>query len=254
MELSVLITSLPSSSEESLRELARQGFRHVDLVGKAIRPDAEREALADSGMIVDCVALGRDLPAGCSLDAAEVALRKRAVEEVERQIVEAAQIGARIAYVVPCKDASALSAFTDSCQVLTEYARGRMVQFCVEHFPGSALPTAAGTLDWLNTDGLESMKMVLDLGHCLISKEDPCVVVTQAGDLLGYVQLDDNDGINDVHWPLLSGALTDAMLRDFLRKLRDVNYRAGVALELNGKLEQSLRNVIDGKRIVAQMW
>src|SRR5260221_50502 len=97
-ELSVLITSLPSAPELALTELARLGFRHVDLVGKSQRPEAEREALADSGLIVDCVALGRDLPAGCALDAQEVDKRRRAVEVVQQQIAEAAEIGARIGY------------------------------------------------------------------------------------------------------------------------------------------------------------
>jgi sugar phosphate isomerase/epimerase len=254
MDLSVLITSLPSSAEIALAELARQGFRRIDLIGKSQRPDLEREALAESGLIVDCVALGRDLPAGCALDAQDVAERRRAVEEVEKQITEAAQLGARVAYVVPCKDIEALPAFADSCQVLAAHAKRRMMQLCVEHFPGSALPTAAGTLAWLQTSGLENLNLLLDLGHCLISREDPCQVVTHAGARLGYVQLDDNDGVNDVHWPLLSGALTETVLRDLLHKLRDVKYRHGIALELNTKLADPLRNVIDGKKIVESMW
>ena len=173
-ELSILITSLPTPAEISLHELARQGFRHVDLIGKSQRPEAEREALADSGLIVDCVALGRDLPDGCTLDAGDVALRRRAVEEMNRQIAEAALVGARVAYVVPCKDTSSLPAFADACQVLAQSARRRMMQLCVEHFPYSALPTASGTLDWLESAGLEDMSLLLDLGHCLISREEPC--------------------------------------------------------------------------------
>ena len=35
---------------------------------------------------------------------------------------------------------------------------------------------------------------------------------------LGYVHLDDNDGINDLHWSLLEGVMTDESLRrDFAR-------------------------------------
>lgn len=253
-ELSVLITSLPFAAEISLAELARQGFRHVDLVGKVERPEAEREALADSGLIVDCVALGRELPDGCTLDASDVAKRRQAVEVVQRQIVEAAQLGARVAYVVPCKDAAGLPAFADSCQALTAFARSRMMTMCVEHFPGSALPTARETLNWLETSGLENMKLVLDLGHCLISHEGPAEIATKAGARLGYVQLDDNDGVNDVHWPLLRGTLNEAVLRDLLHRLRALNYRGGVALELNGALEEPLRNVVNGKRIVEEIW
>ena len=247
--VSVLITSLPGVFEVSLREFVRLGFAHVDLIGKAERPDHERAALADSGLIVDCVALGRDLPAGCSLDADNVTLRRRAVEHVERQIVDAAQLGARVAYVVQPKAEAALPAFADACGVLAAFARGRMTQFCVEHFPGSALPTAKGTLAWLPDD----VKLVLDLGHCLISTEDPCQVVEAAGDRLGYVQLDDNDGVGDVHWPLLTGTLSEAMLGALLRRLDDSSYHGGIALELNGTLPDAVGNLARSKKLVEQL-
>src|SRR5207253_2512966 len=95
----------------------------------------------------------------------------------------------------------------------------------------------SSTLEWLQSAGLENVQLLLDLGHCLISCEDPYQIATQAGTRLGYVQLDDNDGANDVHWPLLSGALTEAMLRNLLELLRDRKFRGGIALELNAKLE-----------------
>jgi sugar phosphate isomerase/epimerase len=251
-ELSVLVTSLPTAPEIALAELARLGFRHVDLVGKAHRLESERQALADSGLIVDCVALGRDLPEGCKLDASDITMRRRGVDEVQQQIAEAAQIGARVGYLVPCKDSADLAAFADSCRNLAEFARARMVQLCVEHFPGSALPTAAAALQWLNDAGLENVKLVLDLGHCLISREDPSAVVAQAGPRLGYVQLDDNDGVNDVHWPLLTGALTEAILASLLHRLR--GFHGGIALELNGKLADPVANLLSSKRIVEAMW
>ena len=253
MKLSVLITSLPFSFKASLREFARLGFEHVDLIGSASRSEQEREALADSGLIVDCVALGRDLPDGCALDAEDLASRRRAVETVEQQMADAAQLGARVAYVVPCQTEASLPAFADSCGVLSAYAGRRMIQLCVEHFPGSALPTASGTLDWLTANSLD-VKLVLDLGHCLIIKEDPSHVVAQAGMRLGYVQLDDNDGVGDLHWPLLTGALTEGGLRALLNGLRESGYRGGVALELKGSLDEPVRNVASSKAIVEGMW
>ncbi len=60
MDLSILITSLPYSFDESLRRLVQAGFQYVDLIASARRSDQERESLADSGLIVNCVALGRD--------------------------------------------------------------------------------------------------------------------------------------------------------------------------------------------------
>src|ERR1019366_8237127 len=116
MDLSILISSLPTPFQISLQEIARLGFRHVDLIGAAERPDAGREALADSGLIVDCVALGRNLPDGSALDASDAAQRRIAVAEVQRQIADAAQFGARVAYVVPGYAANALPAFAHACQ------------------------------------------------------------------------------------------------------------------------------------------
>jgi sugar phosphate isomerase/epimerase len=253
-ELSVLITSLPGAAEIAIAEIARLGFQHIDLVGKAKRPEPERQALADTGLIVDCVALGRDLPEACTLDAADLDHRRRAVDEVKLQIAEAAQIGARIGYVVPCKQSEALPAFADSCQTLAVFAHGRKLQLCVEHFPGSALPTAASTLDWLQGSGLENIKLVLDLGHCLISREDPSALVEQAGARLGSVQLDDNDGANDVHWPLLSGALKEDVLRGLLHRLREQDIHGGIALELNGKLNEPLGNLVTSRQVVELLW
>src|SRR5687768_10685440 len=134
MELSVLATSLPLEVGDALRTIARLGFTHVDLVAVTERAAAEREALAASGLIVSCAALGRNLSEGCSLEAHDRDARKRAVEEVKLQILDAAQLGARWAYLVPGMDASAaaLARFGDSCQVLEVYARGRMVQLCLE--------------------------------------------------------------------------------------------------------------------------
>jgi sugar phosphate isomerase/epimerase len=75
-------------------------------------------------------------------------------------------------------------------------------------------------------------------------------VVREAGPLLGYVHLDDNDGISDLHWPLLRGKLTDEELRRLAAALRAIDYRGGMALEFdpaNEDPEGALRN---GKALV----
>ena len=46
------------------------------------RPEADRETLADAGVLVRCAAVGRGLPAGCTLDAADAGLRRDAVERM----------------------------------------------------------------------------------------------------------------------------------------------------------------------------
>ena len=88
----------------------------------------------------------------------------------------------------------------------------------VEHFPGKALPTAAGTLEYLSRLNHPNLYLLLDTGHLQMSKEDPAAVIAAAGDRLGYVHLDDNDGEADLHWPLLDGrADRGGTRRDFRR-------------------------------------
>src|SRR5262249_24933547 len=151
-----------------------------------------------SGLLVSCAAVGRGLPEGVTLDAADVEVRRRAVAHVQEQIADAARLGATHCYLVPGHDASpaGLRQFADACATLADFAAGRMLRLCVEHVPGRALPSVAVTLEWLRRLNHDNLFLLLDVGHCLISEEDPSQAVVQAGDLLGYVHLDDNDSAN----------------------------------------------------------
>jgi sugar phosphate isomerase/epimerase len=243
MDLSVLSTSLPLALPESLRALAELGFRCVDLVACQERPAADCEALAETGLRVRCMSLGRDLRDGARLDDPEAPGQARALAQVSAQLTDAARLGAEFAYVVPCATRASLDAFTAACAELATAAAKRMVRLCVEPMPGTALPSAAATLDWLQTPGLERVGLLLDVGHCLISREDPAQLVRRAGAVLAYVHLDDNDGQGDLHWPLLTGQLTGVVLRDVFVALREIAFRGGVALELNPRLPDPLANL-----------
>ncbi|HWY88707.1 MAG TPA: sugar phosphate isomerase/epimerase [Gemmataceae bacterium] len=253
MSLAAMLTSLPLDFAAAVREVARLGFAHVDIVAVCERDAADREVLAECGVMVACASVGRALPEGCALDAADLMQRHQAVAVVKRQLTDAAQLGATWAYLVPGTDASpaALQRFADSCQALEAHARGRMMQLCLEHIPGRALPTVAKTLSWLKKTELA---LLLDIGHCLISEEDPVLAVMQAGDRLGYVHLDDNDSVGDLHWPLLTGRLTRDMLVAFFAVLREVKYRGGMSLELNPKNADPILALRQGREIVENHW
>jgi sugar phosphate isomerase/epimerase len=230
-----MLTSLPLGFAEAARQAAALGFKYVDVVGLSERPPAHRDALADADLLVSCAAVGRGLPEGHTLDAAAVEGRRAAVEEVKRHIADAAALGATTCYLVPCFDtaADALRRFADSCAHLADHAAARMVRLCVEHVPGRALSTAAATLDWLGEVGHDNLSLLLDTGHCLMTREDAAAVVRRAGARLGYVHCDDNDGAGDLHWPLLTGRLTRDGLAALGAALRLVGYRGPLALELN---------------------
>lgn len=125
-----------------------------------------------------------------------------------------------------------------------------MVRLCLEHIPGRSLPTVAKTLAWLEKTDLA---LLLDIGHCLISEEDPVEAIVQAGGRLGYVHLDDNDSVGDLHWPLLTGRLTADMLTAFFAKLKHLGYKGAVSLELNPTNPDPLQALRDGKQLVERL-
>jgi sugar phosphate isomerase/epimerase len=250
--LAAFATSLPGDFAAVLTQIASLGFTHVDVVAEVDRPVEYLEALADSGLLVSCAALGRQLPAGHTLDAADVSVRRATLALLQRQVADAACLGATTAYLVPGLDnsATALTRFAEGCALLADYAAGYMVRLCVEHVPGRALPTAAATLDWLEQLGHPRLGLLLDVGHCLISGEDAADVVRRAGERLGYVHLDDNDGMGDLHWPLFTGRLTEQQLADTTKALQAIDYRGALALELNPSNADPIAALYDGKRIV----
>jgi sugar phosphate isomerase/epimerase len=249
-----MLTSLPLSFEESVRAAAALGFTHVDVVALTERPAEHLEALADSGLLVSCAALGRGLPEGHTLDATSVEVRRAALDAVKRQVADAARLGATHGYVVPGTDGSAdgLVRFADACRLLAAFAGQRMVRMCVEHVPGRALPTAAGTLAWLKELAVDNLALLLDVGHCLITQEDPATVIARAGSRLGYIHFDDNDGVGDLHWPLLEGRLRQEMLAEVIAALRAAHYQAALALELNPNHGVPAEALARGKALLSQ--
>jgi sugar phosphate isomerase/epimerase len=219
------------------------------------RLEADLEALADTGLRVSCASVGRGLPPEHALDAPSVHKRKAALAAMRSQVADAARLGATHCYVVPGSEPSGpgLARYAEACALLADYAAGRKVRLCIEHVPGRALPTAAATLAWLQQVGHANLGLLLDVGHCLISQEDPSVFAEQAAERLGYVHLNDNDSVNDLHWPLLTGRLTSAMLKAFLAALKDEGYDGALALELNPDNTDPVRAMEEGKRIVEQL-
>lgn len=254
LAVSAMLTSLPCDFGEAVRQSAALGFRHVDVVALAERPPEHADVLADTGVLVSCAPIGRGLPEGCMLDAADIEQRRSAVRRMQRHIDDAALLGATHCYLIPGLETSpgALAHFGDACGVLADHAARRMVRLCVEHIPGRALPSALGMLDWLERLGHANLFLLLDVGHCLLTGEEAAAVVARAGSRLGYVHFDDNDGVGDLHWPLLTGRLTEEALRRALAALTAAGYRGVVALELNPQNADPVAALRDGKALLEQ--
>jgi sugar phosphate isomerase/epimerase len=255
MNISAFLTSLPLGFETAVRRACALGFCRVDVVALAERPATHLEALADSGLLVACAVVGRDLPDGVTLDDPSAARRRTAVEMVQRQLADTARLGAQRAYLVSGHDGTVagLARFAEACTLLADFASQRMVRLCVEHVPGRALPTVAAALEWLDQVGHANLSLLMDVGHCLISKEDPATAVLRAGARLGYIHFDDNDGKGDVHWPLLTGVLTEAQLRGVLSSLQTSGYEGELSLELSPEQPDPEKSLSEGKRLLEQL-
>lgn len=255
MHLSVLLPSFATDFAASLRDAVALGFTHVDVVATATREGTDLEALADSDCIVSCAALGKGLPDEQALDAEAIAPRRAALHSYQRQLDDAALLGATTAYLVPGHGTSADDRlrFTDACQLLADHAAARRIRLCVEHVPGRALAEVRQVLHWLREAAHPNLYLLLDVGHCLLTHEDAAAAVRDAGDRLGHVHVDDNDGVKDLHLPLLAGKLIESDLRAVLAALEARGYEGGVSLELSPANPQPREGVRASKAILDRL-
>jgi sugar phosphate isomerase/epimerase len=255
MHLSVLLPSFGVDFATSLQAAVELGFTHVDVVATASRTADELNALADSGLIVSCAALGKGMPEGQTLDAGPLAERRAALDTAKRQLDDAALLGATTGYLVPGlgKQPDDLRRFTDACQFLADHAAGRMIRLCVEHVPGRALAEVRQVLQWLRETKHANLYLLLDIGHCLITKESAADAVREAGPHLGHVHFDDNDGVKDLHLPLFAGKLQPSDLHAAMMALRSSKYAGGLSLELNPENPEPREGVRAGKEILERL-
>jgi sugar phosphate isomerase/epimerase len=125
-----------------------------------------------------------------------------------------------------------LPAFGAALKGLAEDAARKEIKLCLEHVPGRALGSARETLDFLKQLSHPNLFLLLDVGHTLLSRENPWEVIEEAGTRIGYVHMSDNDGKKDRHWPLLDGRLTYESLAKTIRALNQVGYQGTIGLEL----------------------
>ena len=211
-----------------LEKIKVTAFHYIDVETDTL--DAEAlERQKKLGLKVSCVALDHKLPKDCSWDANAP---RKMVDHLRQALQTSQSLEATVGYVSPCKDRKQLKPFGEAMAELATDAAARGIKLCIEHAPGRALPGAKETLAFIEQVGHANLYLLLDVGHTLISKEKPWEIVLSAGQKLGYVQLDDNDGKSDRHWPLLDGKLTIEDLTKTLANLHKIGYQSTVGLEL----------------------
>jgi sugar phosphate isomerase/epimerase len=235
VKLATCIWALGAATQGTLQAVAQLGFKWIDVQPHMVSDEEERRVYLASGLKVSCIAGSFGLPIGVSLDAENGATRRIAIKHVERAIQHAASLGAEALYVVPpaVGPNDSIRRYSQSLDQLATFAHDKGISLCIEHFPGLALPTAERTIKLIRSVGHPALKLLFDIGHAMLSNEEPERVIEEAGSDLGYVHLDDNDGKGDLHLPLLQGKLTEDTLVRTFEALARISYDGFLSLELN---------------------
>jgi sugar phosphate isomerase/epimerase len=132
--LAAVLPPEPERFVGAVSRAAASGYTHLEVAALVDRPSAHLEALADAGVLVPCVRLSGDL------SHASVEVRRAMLRQLERQVADAARLGATCAVLEssPGNDPGEEACFTEGCRLLAEYARGRMVHLLVRPDPERA--------------------------------------------------------------------------------------------------------------------
>ena len=236
--ISCCIWAFEGPVTETLVRLAEIGLASIDVRPSTLRGAEARALERNLGLEVGCIALSHEMPPGAALDSVEAGPVEAAMAHLLGGLDQAANLGASHAYVVPDAplDGDSLERYAAALPGLADYARAAGARLCVEHFPGTALPTAAATLRFLEDLDHDNLYLLFDIGHAQMSGEPPAGVLSEAGPRLGYVHLDDNDGAGDLHLALTDGVQSRDSLAAFFETLRRIGYDGPVSLEMSPNL------------------
>lgn len=254
MHLSCCIWALTGPEDENLRKMAELGFRSIDIQPAMLNTPASRALAKELGLSVACVGASFGLPEGATLDSPEPSARSAALAHMEQALAHAAGLGARAAYVIPGLDSSreGLKRYADSVAQAAQMALRHGLKLGIEHFPGRALDSAAQTLAFVREIGHPNLYLLFDSGHIQMRGEEPAAIIRAAGERLGYVHLDDNDGVGDLHWSLLDGVMTPESLRATFAALDEIGYDGPVSLELSPRLPDAYAALRASREIVTR--
>ena len=209
--------------------------------------------LQDAGLTVPCVGITpAPLPNGLTLDALATADAETALPCLIDSLERAVSFGVETAYMVtPPSRVGEDQAYIESMSRLGDEAARLGVKLCVEPSPGFALGDYTETMRMLNAANSDGLYALLDLGHLLLTGEDPAATIRMLGDRLGYVHVDDNDGLSDVHYGLLEGVLTEQALYGFLDALAGSTYDGPLAIEIKSDIASPLTSLVRSRNAIS---
>lgn len=255
MYISCCSWALAGPDDQILAQLANIGFQLIDFRPFDFHSDVAQSKMRSLKLTPSCMATAFGMPEGASLDSADTAALTAARNHIIDALGYAARLGMTRAYLLPGLDADTqpMRRYAESLRILGDCAYEHGIRLCIEHFPGRSLPTVQATLDFIEDIGHPGLNLVLDVGHAQISREDPVEAIAKAGDRLAYVHLDDNDGVDDLHWALGDGVMTLGELRRTLEALQGSSYDGPVSLELHPTLPDPVDALTRSLDLVCQI-
>lgn len=252
MKLSCCVWAVSGEDSVVAEKMRSLGFDWIDIRPFDLRSADSKRMIDEKRLRVSCIGASFGLPEGATIDAVAKGDAGRSLDHISGAIAHGNAMGASIAYVVPEMDGSkeGLARYSEVLVAAADQAQKLGMKLCIEHFPEKALPTARGTLEYIRGLGHPNVFLLMDTGHLQISGEDPVATIKDAGDTLGYVHLDDNDGEGDLHLALLDGVLKREVLSDTLAALGNVGYTGAVSLELNPGLPDPIAALRRSREIV----
>ena len=247
IELAYCTWGLSGPDSDVLDRIAETRMAWIDIRPGDFLHHTSRHRMHELGLRLSCMGLSFGVTAEAALDSADRSERLAGVRAAEAAILRASRLDIPTAYVVPGMHGSeaGLARYAESLVRIADHAADFDIRLCIEHFPGTALPTIAATLAFLRRLGHANLYLLLDIGHAQMTgdtspSEDLPTAIADAGPLLGYVHLDDNDGQGDLHLALHDGILTEQALRGAFDALRQAGYSGRASLELHPNLPDPL--------------
>ncbi len=252
LTVSACAWSLATDAPQTLARLALSGFDRVDM-----RPDCwagirDRAHVESFGMSFSCVGITPvTMQPGLSLQDLETENAGRVLPYLTGALERGADLGATRAYMVtPRQRVADRDQYMRSIERLADAAGRLGMRMCIEPHPEWALRTCAEVLEFVRDVGHESLYVLIDLGHNLITGEDPGHAVRDAGDRLGYVHIDDNDGAGDIHLGLFDGVLKPSQITSLLDALAETGYDSTIGIEIKPDTGAPLSSLVAARDFV----
>lgn len=230
--------------EEAVPLASRLGFQGIEIAGFADEIDSERRARLRRSLDangIELVSVSAAVPFArnqhtLNLHSIDPETRERSVGFVCDCVDLAADLKCPLVYVAsvakgPPGGPDPRALMSDCLRVCAEYATRKGVRLAVEHFPAGELPSLKDCIDLVSAIGSPNLGVLADAGHLRLTREAMEVPPAAKG-LLMHAHVNNNDGVNDGHWPPEKGEITKEDYLRFVRGLRAVGYDGYLSLEV----------------------